>query len=389
MEEKVNNKIIFYNDDYKYGTGCSFGFGVRIGDPKYNNAHISIGNNCVFEDGVVIIGQNIVIDDNVHIGKNCFIKGENIKIGNNTLIFDQVLIAVTKQLVLGTRNKISRDCAFRCYSIRIGNDLWCNENVDIGGGGCWQNSALLEIGDFVHIGKSAMINVCQPTYIGSRTGIGIESMIFTHSAGNGQSILEGYTHTEKSVWIGEHVSLYTRAFIAPGSTLDSGVIVGASAYASGHLEKGLYVGIPAKKKREIPKLSNEERISIMKKVLIQSFDGKVSLYHGKELLNSTYSEGILLLTEENNKTNQELIDELFTNHKNIIVLSMCPFNVDTYKVKKYTLFRLIENDILGVTSVLSENVRDMLRRNGILPNYSYYSPFQLDYNKLKMKGIEK
>lgn len=389
MENGNKNELVFYNKEYYLGDDCFFGDDVHIGNPHSDcsETSISIGSHCVFEEGVVIDGNNIIIKDNVHIGKNCFIKGENIVIGENSLIYDQVLIATTKQLELGNRCKISRNCAFRCYSIYIGNDLWCNENVDIGGGGCWQESAELEIGDFVHIGKNAMINVCQPTHIGSRTGIGIESMIFTHSAGNGQSVLEGYSHIEKGVWIGDHVSLFTRAFITPGCKIDSGVIVGASAYASGYLEKGLYVGIPAKKKREIPVLGYENKVEIMQQMLIQHFEKSVSLYLDNALLNSQYRDCILLLTEEDDKKNHRLIQSISKSHENAVVISILPLNKNS--AANLTTIRLVENDISGITSILSESVRDLLRRNGILPDFIDYTPFPLNYDELKRKGIER
>lgn len=309
----------------------------------YKQRGYQIGNNCVIEAGSVIEGKSVLIGDDVHIGRNCVIRGEEIIIGDNCLFYDDVFIHTVKHIQFGNRCKVSRQCTFRGNRMIFGNELWCNEFVDIGGGGCWSEKAFLEVGDFVHIGKSVMINVCCHVHIGDMTGIGIESMIFTHSAGNGQSILEGYKHIEENVWIGNHVSLFTRAFVAPGTVIEDGATIGAMAYVRGVAKKGLHLGIPAKLKKEYEEISDEEQNKILKDEILNAFGSKVEIHDKK-----------LVVSGENR----------------------CVFDIE----KGY---------INGTATELSEKLRDFLRRNGILLKFQNYTPYKLDYEELRKRGVER
>ena len=356
---------------------------VYIHPQNYNESTLFIGENCIIEEDVCIEADNLYIASNSHIGKGCRLKGKNIYIGENCLLYEKVFIQVIDEFKLGKRGKISTNCVFRCYSINIGIELWCNENADVGGGGCWQESALLEIGDFVHIGKNAMINVCKPVHIGKKTGIGIESMIFTHSAGNGQSVLEGYYHIEKEVWIGNHVSLYSRAFVTPGSVLADGTIVGANAYISGTTSRGLYVGTPAKLKKEIESPNNIVKAQLLKDIIFSQYSNSATIYWNGVAMND-FSENAIYLWEN---IGQEPL--LIENDHNITVGIFLEESciVSEHYYSSYIVIK--EEYIKGKTTEISECLRNTLRREGIILDYDTYTPYKLDYNMLKKRGIER
>jgi len=56
-----------------------------------------------------------------------------------------------------------------------------------------------------------------------------------------------FEYFEKSIWIGDHVAIFSRAVVLPGARLENGVVVLAGAVISGGtVENGVYGGVPAK-----------------------------------------------------------------------------------------------------------------------------------------------
>lgn len=336
-----------------------------------------IGKGVVVDRGCTLECTKGEICDDVHIGRNCIIRGEDIHIGKNSILFSGVSITVKKRFYLGERSKIGRNVTIRAYSMETGRDLWCNENFEVGGGGWQKERAVLTVGDFVLLGKGASINVCEPVTVGSCTGIGIESMIFTHSSGNGQSILDGYTHVEKAVSIGSGVSVFSRAIIAPGTIVHDGVTVGAQSFLAGEAEENcLYAGVPAQKKKKMIPVAPERQLTLL-----------------ADALEEELGSGACRLAPQNAKAGTVYLTNLFTE-KTMIALSgivepviIC--NQQQISMKEATVFCLGKRTLSGPTSAFSELVRDALRRNGILFSFNGYQPFPLSYEVLVKLGIER
>jgi acetyltransferase-like isoleucine patch superfamily enzyme len=303
------------------------------------------------------------------------------------LIFDNVNAIVTNELQLGKRCKISRDCIIRAYDVIVGQELWCNENVDIGGGGWKKKTARLLIGDYVHIGKNAVINVCESINIGNKTGIGMDSMILTHSSGNGQSILEGYKHIEKKVFIGSHVSVYSRVIISPGSCVEDGVTIGAAAFVQKHLDKGcLYAGCPAVKIKEIIGLSLEERYFEIKNILIREIGHRANLIFEDELYKlKSESRDVVILCNYVKNDLISFLREKQLEPENVILISLLKNDL---MIPVATHFSLQEEIVNGKVSNTTELIRDTFRRYGIILECNEYVPFKLSGSKFKKLGIE-
>ena len=339
-----------------------------------------IGSNVVIEDGCVLEASIGSIGDDVYIGNGCVIRAERVKIGNNCLLFPKLCVVVKKSFILGDRGKIGRNTTIRAYSVYIGKEFWCNENAEVGGGGWEKPTAILRIGDNVLMGKGASINVCKPVTIGSCTGIGIDCMIFTHSSGNGQSILKGYKHIELPVSIGDHVSVFTRAIIAPGSVVKNGVTIAALAFLSGDTEeKCLYAGIPAKRMKRTKSIPEEGWRSVLKKALEN--EGCQSIDEGSLVVNTKISNQILLtdkLTEAKAASFRKRGGSV------IICKESC-----THKENNLAIFDISQKKVSGCTTDFSEKVRNALRRNGIMFSYENYLPYKLSYKDLVERGIER
>lgn len=225
----------------------------------------SIGRNVYIGKNVSILGEDVSIGDDCWVLDDTTIRGKQITLESNVCIFPRVYINVNELLYIGMRSKISRDCIWKAARIVTGRDLWCNEQVEIGGGGWNIPSAIVRIGPFMHLGKGAHLNPCQEIVTDGFSGIGMECMIFTHGAGQGQSVLKGYGFAEAPVRIGKHVSLNSRVIVTPGTVINDGVTVGAAAFVSGELEPNcLYAGVPAKRKKVFEPLLPDQQKAYIK-----------------------------------------------------------------------------------------------------------------------------
>lgn len=335
---------------------------------KYRLKGWQIGKNVTIEKGCLLEAKEGKIGNNTYIGKKCKIVGNKISIGENCLFYSGIDILVKNDFIVGNRCKISNNIFFRANSISIGEELWCNENVEVGGGGWMKNSANLTIGNHVHIGKGASINVCESVTIGSFTGVGIECMIFTHSSGNGQSILKGYKHIEMPVTIGNNVSLFTRAFIAPGVNISDGVTVAAMAFVSCETNPNcFYAGIPAKEKYATKPLEPSVQLSALREALEKEV--------GESIIDKCVCICEILTTNS------------LKNISDSCEVVICK-NAECFS-DKYAIFQIEKNIVSGKSTDVTEKIRDALRRNGMLFDYSNYTPKLLNHKTLINNGIEK
>jgi len=350
---------------------------------NFKDDRLKIGGNSLIAPNVKIECDELEIRDNVFIGPNVRLIGPKIYIGDNTLIFSNVDIQVKHRLSIGQRNKVSKDCLWRGFEINTGKDLWCNEAVRIGGGGWERESAILTIMDYQHIGCKSEINVCNPVSLEGWGGIGIEVKIFTHGAGQGQSFLKGYSIRQGSVTIGKNVSVNTGAIILPGVTIHEGAIIGASALVNKHIpSRVLAAGIPAKALRYIDDIKD---LDIKEQLFTRWFQTTL------HATNTNY--GFCLKTENaearyislNTKTEEWLESDSTV----VIILSLNKNLQDAARENGWTFIDLDAQTIRGSTTELSEQIRDALRRVGLILDPVQYSPLPLDAFTLVKRGIER
>lgn len=346
----------------------------------------TIGSNVRIGWHSKLYGKKISIGSNTTIGRNVIIHANSIFIGENNLIYDNMNAKVTQELRLGNRCKISKDARIKADTIVVGNELWCNANWEVGGGGCGQTDAKLYIGDYVHIGRNVFMNVCKEIQIGDQTGIGMDTMIFTHSAGNGQSVLQGYSHTELPVKIGSHVSVFTRVMVSPGATIPDGCTIGAQSFVNKQLcETGFYAGVPCKKMRDIVAPEKTEWTNILTKYFQPELEP--SIYMGTFRANKLveYQKAIFFVEQENYSEVLNYFSEKQNDKQQVVFINLCE---PSLPVKHETEFHILNLNINGATNDLSEKVRDMFRRNGIFFTWNQYQPYELNYEKLKKAGVE-
>jgi acetyltransferase-like isoleucine patch superfamily enzyme len=278
----------------------------------------------------MVIG-NQTRGDNVIIGNNVTIKATNIILGDNTIINDNVTInclgtfETGKNCIIGINNKIS------CNNFKAGDWLYTCDGVEIGRGGCFNKSSNVVFGDHVSLFENVIINPNSEVYIGDNTGIGSETMIWTHGAW--LNPLDGFPKDFGPVHIGYNVWLPARSIVLPNVAIGNNVVIGINTLINKNIPDGcLAAGMPVKILRE-------------------------NIYPK----NLDISEKIIILNDIIDNWKQHIffkgIDGIAINNDNLIVT--LEYN------SQYTTFDINNLQITGDTNLVSEDFRDYLRRNGI------------------------
>lgn len=268
-------------------------------------------------------------------GKNCKI-GKNLKVlgkgkvvlKDNVTIGDDVVINVSEKLTIGDRSIIGDSFLIEGRHIEIGTEFWSGHHCQIGGGSSFEKTSILRIGYWCHLGNSGFINTARPVRIGNEVGLGTDTKLYTHGAY--LSMLDGFPVEFGPIEIGNHVWM-PYAIVLPNVRIGDNVVIGAGALVTKDVPSGcLALGAPARVAKEncYPrKLSKQE-----KRQLVQNF-----LSHFvNDIAKATLSY-------------QEADDEIrLLNRKG-----------------SWTRFNLAEHHVYGESTVLSERLRNELRRHGV------------------------
>jgi acetyltransferase-like isoleucine patch superfamily enzyme len=143
--------------------------------------------------------------------------------------------------------------------VEIGRAAYIDRFAKVGGGSSFDPSAFLKAGDWFHMGESSQINTARGVTVGKEFGCGIETKIFTHGA-----YLDAFHLGAPVQWapvtIGDSVWL-PNAWVNPGVTIGSNVIVAARSLVNNDLPSGcLAGGTPAKilRKDYLPRTLNQQ-----------------------------------------------------------------------------------------------------------------------------------
>ncbi len=283
------------------------------------------------------------------IGKNCVI-GANFKnFGNGEVIFknnvkigDDVTFNISERLVIGDRSIIGDKFILEGRDIELGTEFWSGHDCQIGGGSCFEKNSKLRIGYWCHLGNFSFINTSRSVEIGNEVGMGTGTKIYTHGAY--LSFLDGFPVEFGSIKIGNNV-WFPGAIILPNVEIGDNVVVGVGSIVTKNIPSGsLAMGAPAKVIREnyYPKKTTVEDKKNMIDVFIQHFyeniiDVKAHL--------------------------------LYDVKKDVLILDNNDFGI--------TRFNISKKQIHGKVSLMSEKLRNELRRYGVrfksYPNNGEYS----------------
>ncbi|POZ92562.1 N-acetyltransferase [Petrotoga halophila] len=227
--------------------------------------NVQIGYNAIIEENVVIkkstiIGNNVIIKKGSIIGENCTISDNSI-IGKSPLKAKNSATTETKTfspITLGN-NVIVGACCILYKGTKISNDVFIGDLTSI--------REDVEIGENTIIGKGATIE--NKSRIGKYVKIETEAYITAISTIEDYCFIApgvtftndqflGRTEKRKTLFKGPVVKKGARiganATILPGKIIGEDALVGAGSVVTKNLEpKKIYVGVPAKEIRNVPK----------------------------------------------------------------------------------------------------------------------------------------
>ena len=273
---------------------------------------MKIGNNSK------IIANHIDIHESVEIGNNVQIHCDSIKI-------DEF-------------GKIGNDVKINCKSFEAGSWLFMWDRVEVGRGGCTGPNSNVKIGNHVGIFEGTIINPSESVEIGDDVGIGGEVMIWTHGAW--LDVTQGFPSDFGPVKIGNNVWLPARSIVLPNVTIGDDTVIGIGSVINRDIPSGCFAGgSPCKVIREdcYPKELGKEELQ--KKVLEITSDW-CKLHKDKNIIDTNISCSI----------------------EGIITLEQYEQNLD--KIHR-TYYDINKKEITGYNNMVSEDLRDYLRRRGI------------------------
>ena len=160
-------------------------------------------------------------------------------------------------------------------------------------------------------------------------------------------------------------------------------MIGAMSYAVGTIKKGLNVGIPTVLKKEIFPLDSNNKIEMLINIMERALNGEADIISINQDLNKKNEKAIVVIHEYDDV--KKMVSLIKNQYKEIIVVAIRCNTADN----KNTVICVENETISGRTTELSEKLRDIFRREGIILDYSGYTPFKLDAFLLREKGIER
>jgi acetyltransferase-like isoleucine patch superfamily enzyme len=277
-----------------------------------------------------IIANEIDIHPTVEIGDNVKIECDTIKIGKFS--------------------KIGHDVKINCKNFEAGSWLFLWDRVEVGRGGCTGPNSNVKIGNHVGIFENTIINPSESIEIGDDVGIGGEVMIWTHGAW--LDVTQGFPSDFGPVKIGNNVWLPARSIVLPNVTIGDDTVIGIGSVINRDLPSGCFAaGSPCKVIREncYPRELNSEELE---NIVLNIIDDWSNLLEDKNIkhVDVSYDSDKKRITLEQRKMSTIISKDGDTKNR---------------KWREFTHYDIDKKEMTGLTSKVSEDLRDYLRRRGI------------------------
>lgn len=198
------------------------------------------------------------------------------RIGKHVSIHPAVLI-LAKEVVIGDEAKIKFGTMLNIRSFKLGR------KGSMGFFILAKGESDLIVGDASIIGPRAMINCSREVRIGTYSGIGPGSYLYTH--GSGLPVTEGYRATFGPINIKDKVWVSMRCVIGPGVTIEKGTNVMPGTVVVESIDsKRVVVGNPAKL-NNFPIFLMPRKQNFLEELapnILREYREWAHKYHGKE-----------------------------------------------------------------------------------------------------------
>ena len=174
----------------------------------------TIGENCSFRIGAIVIADNVFLGDNVVIESFSFVRVTNL----NML----------------SRSRIRSLNYIHTNTFKLGINSFTQLMVFVHGN--TDPKSQIIIGDNSAVYNLTYIDPTGGIVIGNRVGIGGYGLLFTHA--NWGDFIKGVPRTIGSIIIEDDVWVSWRVFISPGSYIGHDSIIGPNTRVSGRVNAG-------------------------------------------------------------------------------------------------------------------------------------------------------
>ncbi len=353
------------------GAGFSVAEDVTIAeDVEIIGNTVELGHGVIVEKGVKLVFDHAAIGDGARIGRDSDMRASELILEPGVTLGHDMRALVAERLRIGRNAFIGHSGEIVCKRADLGEGLFCEHDVSIGGGGGATGSySELQIGRFVHIGEFSMLNTARKVVIGDEAGLGAHVMVYTH--GMWPPALEGYPVTYGPVTIGAKAWITGRCIILPQVVVGDGAVVAMGSVVTKNLPpRCMAGGVPAKVIREglfDRQLPDHEKDAIIRDILARyvpelAFKGLVVEHragdHGVML---QIGDAIIWYAAGSDRSAWPA--ELWSRGGRRIILAWGHLPEEVARDEGMTVFDLNSMSLEDSTDSLSEDLRDFLRRN--------------------------
>lgn len=351
--------------------GNSIADDVYIGeDVEIIGNQITLGRQAIIENGTKLVFDRAAIGDGVRIEHNSDIRAGLLTLESGITLGYDMRILVAEYLRIGRNSYIGHSGEIVCKWADIGEGLYCEHDVCMGGGGGATGLySELRIGRFVHVGEFSVLNTARPLTIGDEAGLGAHVMLYTH--GMWPPALEGYPVSFGSVTVGAKAWITGRCIVLPGLTVGEGAVVAMGSVITKDLPpRCLAGGVPAKVLLDglfDRKPSDQEKDTIIRDILARyvpelEFKGFTVQYRSADhgVLLQVGSTSIWYAASADHST---WPNDVRVSDGRRIILTWGNLGEEITQDGLATIFDLGSTVVLGGVDDLSEDLRDFLRRN--------------------------
>jgi len=241
---------------------------------------------------------------------------------------DEFIINEEGGIYIGANTKIEG------RRVELGDMCYIQENVLIGGGGCWESTSLFKCGVGCLISSGSIINTNHPVIFGDNVGLSPGVKLYTHS--HWQNILEGYTARFGPITVGDDAYITGDSIVVPNIKIGRGAMVCANSTVMSHVpDYKMVAGNPAKVIGEARReLSKQAKGRIVKRLLKELC----------EYMNDKFMRTAIWIDQD--ESGSEEIRVHYAWDEDTI------FDLNTYEVK-------------GPQDWITDEIRNFLRRRGI------------------------
>ena len=311
------------------------------------------------------------IGEGTFMGAGSLVLAESLCIGAGVTLRDGVRLECI-DLSVGDLTYFGPGTRFRVRHANIAENVYFVSDVDVGGGGAMDPDASLEIGPHGFVGENVHLNPCSGLTIGEEVTLSRDARLMTHSFA--QSALEGFPNAFAPVHVGSCAQIGIGAVLFPGVRVGEKSIVLSNSTVVTDVAPGRLVGgIPAVGIKAAALPMSAEAVAIKSLEIIRAFVSRLDAGGKVEVGVEERVGDWLSWTFRDQGVQSQLV---FTTSRGVALPAPLP-NLPRVVCVLGALpeleptaagVSLLEKVFVGTPSLLSNSLRESMRKRGIRLN---------------------